>query len=166
MHRRVHLIRRRQLATPEFKPCVQIRSAQPIAFPSPHLFPQLTPLPRKLNPRIAFRSLVKNPISFLRAVGLVEGVSFLILLGIAMPLKYAAGISAAVKWTGWAHGVLFMIFGLALLRAMRAASWPLGRAAFIFIAALIPFGPFVIDRRMREYEAELSKRPGPATVGS
>jgi integral membrane protein len=110
-------------------------------------------------------SPVKNPISFLRVVALAEGVSFLVLLGVAMPLRKFAGMPAAVTWTGWVHGILFMIFGLALLRAMRAGAWPIGRAAVVFIAALVPFGPFVLDRRMREYEAELSKRLETATVG-
>lgn len=97
---------------------------------------------------------MKNPISFLRQVALVEGVSFLLLLGVAMPLKYLAHLPQAVKWTGWAHGVLFVIFGLALLQAMLAAKWSIGRAAVVFIGALLPFGPFVLDRRMKEYEAE------------
>lgn len=48
-------------------------------------------------------------IRILRIVALIEGVSFLVLLGIGMPLKYLADIPAAVRITGWAHGVLFQI---------------------------------------------------------
>jgi integral membrane protein len=103
---------------------------------------------------------MKNPIAFLRAVALMEGVSFLVLLGIAMPLEKFAGMPAAVKWVGWAHGLLFVVFCLALLRAMRVANWPLGRAAVLFVAALVPFGPFVLDGHMRQYEAEFVRRGG------
>lgn len=101
---------------------------------------------------------MKNPIPFLRRIALVEAVSFLVLLGIAMPLKYLAGQPLAVKIVGWAHGVLFIVFGFALLRAMLVARWPFSRATVVFIAALLPFGPFVIDRRMRDYEAEFESK--------
>lgn len=97
---------------------------------------------------------MKNPIPFLRRIGLIEAISFLVLVGIAMPLKYLAGQPLAVKVFGWAHGVLFIIFAFALLRTLLVARWSIVRAAMVFIAALLPFGPFVIDRRMREWEAE------------
>ncbi len=88
----------------------------------------------------------------LRLTTLAEGVSFLLLLGIAMPLKYAAGLPLAVVIVGWLHGVLFM--GLCLLLAVLVlrGGWSLGRAALVFLAALIPFGPFVIDGRLKRYE--------------
>jgi integral membrane protein len=98
-----------------------------------------------------------NPVPFLRRVGRTEAVSFLLLLGIAMPLKYLAGQPLAVKIVGWAHGVLFVIFGLALLRVWITARWPFLRVVAVFIAALLPFGPFVIDRRMRAWELESSR---------
>ena len=95
-----------------------------------------------------------NPIAFLRLVALVEAVSFLLLLGVAMPLKYAAGMPMAVKVAGWIHGVLFITLIVALVRAKLAARWPVARAGLVLVAALLPCGPFVIDRRMREYEAQ------------
>jgi integral membrane protein len=85
----------------------------------------------------------------LRWIAIAEGISFLVLLGIAMPLKYLAGMPMAVKVVGWAHGVLFVVLVLALIRAKLHARWSLGYAAVIFIAALLPFGPFVIERRLR-----------------
>jgi integral membrane protein len=101
---------------------------------------------------------MKNPIPFLRTITLIEGVSFLVLLGIAMPLKYFADLPMAVKWVGWIHGVLFMVFCAALLQTMLLVKWPLARGAMVFVAALLPFGPFLMDRRMREYEAEARGR--------
>ena len=99
-----------------------------------------------------------NPIPLLRAAGLTEGVSFLLLLGVAMPLKYFAGIPQAVTVVGWAHGVLFVAFCAALLLTTVVAKWPLSRAAAVFVAALLPFGPFVVDRRMKQWDEEFRRR--------
>ena len=101
---------------------------------------------------------VRNPVPTLRRIGLLEACSFLILVGVAMPLKYFAGQPGAVKVFGWIHGLLFMVFCGALLRTIVIARWPLARAALIFVAALLPFGPFVVDRRMKEYAREFAAR--------
>lgn len=87
----------------------------------------------------------------LRVTGLIEGVSFLLLLFLAMPLKYMAGYPEAVSVVGMAHGVLFMVYIFFLFLATYKASWSWGRAAFLFGAALVPFGPFLVDKKMREY---------------
>lgn len=98
---------------------------------------------------------MKNPIPFLRRVALIEGISFLVLLGIAMPLKYMAGLPMAVKVVGWVHGVLFVVFCWALLQTlMRVSNWTFLRSAVVFIASLLPFGPFIIDGRMKQWAAE------------
>jgi integral membrane protein len=85
-------------------------------------------------------------------LALTEGVSFLVLLGVAMPLKYFAGLPQAVKICGWIHGILFLALCFLLLKVTLEERWPLTRAAMVFIAALLPFGPFVIDKRLRHYE--------------
>jgi len=54
------------------------------------------------------------------------------------------------------HGVLFVIFCGALLHSMVTARWSISRAAPIFISALLPFGPFVLDRRMAAYEKQFN----------
>lgn len=100
---------------------------------------------------------MKNPIPLLRIITLVEGVSFLVLLGVAMPLKYFAGLPLAVRVAGSIHGALFIAFGLLLLRTMFVARWTMLRGAIVFLGALLPFGPFVMDRRMRAYEAEFRR---------
>ncbi len=94
------------------------------------------------------------PRSWLRLVGWLEGISFLVLLGVAMPLKYAAGKPMAVKVAGWIHGALFVLLCAVLLAVMRRRRWPLGRGALVFAAALLPFGPFLVDRRIARYESE------------
>jgi integral membrane protein len=93
--------------------------------------------------------MLKTPIERLRAVGLLEGTSFLVLLFIAMPLKYFAGMPLAVKAAGWAHGLLFMLYLLALGHAASAHSWSLLRVGAGFIASVVPFGPFVFDAWLR-----------------
>ena len=100
---------------------------------------------------------MSNPVTTLRTIGLVEAVSFLVLLGVAIPLKYLAGMPTAVRLVGWVHGVLFVVFCVALARATLTARWPLARSAILFGAALLPFGPFAIDRRLRAWAAEAAR---------
>jgi len=95
-------------------------------------------------------SMLKSPIGRLRLLGMLEGASFIVLLGVAMPLKYIAGYWMAVRVAGLVHGVLFLLFTVTLMRVWQEAGWSLKRVATVFIAALLPFGPFVIDRRLRE----------------
>jgi integral membrane protein len=97
---------------------------------------------------------MKNPVSFLRTVTLLEAISYLILLFIAMPLKYALGMPLAVKIAGSVHGGLFVVFCFALYRVLTHTKWPFSRAALLFVASLLPFVPFFIDRRMRAWAAE------------
>lgn len=101
---------------------------------------------------------MKNPVATLRKTALIEGVSFLVLLGVAMPLKYVWQVPLAVKLVGWAHGVLFVMVCVLLAYVLKVARWPFSRAAAVLIAALLPFGPFVLDRRLVEYEREYERR--------
>jgi integral membrane protein len=93
--------------------------------------------------------VLNTPLGRLRVIGYCEGVSFLVLLGIAMPLKYAAGMPEAVLITGWIHGVLFIAYVIAAVQAASANRWPHGRLALAFAAAVLPFGPFVFDWWLR-----------------
>jgi integral membrane protein len=97
---------------------------------------------------------MKNPVPLLRRLALIEGVSFLLLLGVAMPLKYLAGMPIAVKIVGWAHGLLFVALCFLLLQAIMFANWTMARAGAVFVASLLPFGPFYLDRRMKVWEKE------------
>ena len=99
--------------------------------------------------------MLTSAVGRLRAVGMIEAVSFLLLLGVAMPLKYFAGMPAAVKIAGWIHGLLFITFGLCLLVAHGERRWPMRWTATVLVAALLPFGPFVIDRRLKLEQSEL-----------
>ena len=105
--------------------------------------------------------VMKNPIAALRKIALVEGLSYLVLLGIAMPLKYALDLPLAVKIVGWIHGVLFVWLCLLILLAMLRAGLSLARATAVFIASLLPFGPYVLDKRMVAWEKEFERQQAP-----
>lgn len=96
-----------------------------------------------------------RPITRLRAIALAEGVSFLVLLGVAMPLKYLADMPIAVKVAGWIHGALFIGLCAQLWVTKRALGWSNRQAAVVVVAALLPFGPFVIDGRLRRAGSDL-----------
>lgn len=82
--------------------------------------------------------------SIFQRVAFWEGVSYLVLLLIAMPLKYLAGIDLAVKIVGWAHGVLFIAYVGVLAVCWVKLRWNLKFVAIAFIAALVPAGPFFL----------------------
>jgi len=84
-------------------------------------------------------------ITLFRIIAIVEGISYLLLLGIAMPLKYLADSPGAVRVTGLIHGVLFIAFCVLLIPAMRKLSLGYKAAFWGFISSLIPFGTFVLD---------------------
>jgi len=89
--------------------------------------------------------MIKN----LRILGNIEGISYLVLLGVAMPLKYSFGFPEAVKIVGMAHGVLFVAYCLLLAVCMKKFAWTLKFGVYLFIATLIPFGTFVTDRKIK-----------------
>ena len=93
-----------------------------------------------MNPFASARSLL-----LLRVVGYLEGISFVVLLFIAMPLKYLAGDPRAVRVAGLIHGFLFIGFVLALLRVRLERNWPDRKTALAFLAALLPFAIFYAD---------------------
>jgi integral membrane protein len=83
-------------------------------------------------------------------ISLLEGLSFLILLGIAMPLKYVFDMPLAVRYVGWVHGLLFIIYIYAVFPTARSLKWEFGRTFFALFASILPFGPFIFDRNLRK----------------
>ena len=84
-----------------------------------------------------------------RLISLMEGWSFVILLFIAMPLKYFADQPLAVRIVGMAHGVLFLILIAATLQAqLNEDNWSFKRTFLICLGALLPFGPFIVDAKI------------------
>ena len=104
--------------------------------------------------------MLRTPVGRLRVIAFIEGVSYLVLLGVAMPLKYFAGIPEAVKTVGWAHGVLFVLYLLAVAEVYFKRRWPFMRGVWATAAAFVPFGTFLLDAGLRrEEQAEEGRRP-------
>lgn len=97
-----------------------------------------------------------NHIRNLRVIGFIEGMSYLILLFIAMPIKYVLGIPEVVKYVGWAHGVLFIAYIVAVILAIRPMRWNLVWVLIALAASLIPFGTFVLDKYLKRRMLELA----------
>lgn len=93
-----------------------------------------------------------SSIRWFRRTALAEAISYLLLLGVAMPMKYVWGQPLAVKIVGGIHGGLFVVFCLTLALAMRAGKWSIWRAAGLFLASLVPLLPFWLDARLRAWE--------------
>jgi integral membrane protein len=91
--------------------------------------------------------IISSPLYRFRITALAEGVSFLFLLCIAMPLKYFAAMPLFVKYGGWVHGLLFVTYIFFLLEMRNAFKWSLQKTTIAFIASLIPFGTFWIDNK-------------------
>ena len=92
-------------------------------------------------------------LSWLRKAGIAEGISFLVLLGIAMPLKYIFKLPMAVKICGWAHGILFVAFLFLAWEYKTDRNKSFKWFATAFLAAIIPTGTFFFDKKLKEEEA-------------
>lgn len=94
-------------------------------------------------------ALGERAVRWFCAIAFWEGVSYLLLLFVAMPLKYAAGWPLAVKYTGWAHGVLFIAYVMLLIACWLREDWSAKRVIGFFIASLLPFVPFWVEARLK-----------------
>lgn len=103
-----------------------------------------------------------GPVTFLRRLrqlAIVEGISTLVLFFVAMPLKYFAGMPLAVTIVGSIHGVLFVALVVMLLLAIAKVPISLGLAAAGIVAAVVPGGPFVLERRLARTKAADAASP-------
>ncbi len=91
-------------------------------------------------------------IKTLRWVGFLEGISFLLLLFIAMPMKYLFDNPILVKYVGMGHGVLFIAFLVVLFVVCEKQKWSLKMFILGLIASILPFGPFVFDAKLKKME--------------
>jgi len=89
-------------------------------------------------------------INIYRYTALVEAISYLILLFIAMPLKYIWDIPDGVKYMGWIHGVLFLFYFVILIAAAFKYRWSILRVVYYLIASVLPFLPFFFDKKLKQ----------------
>ncbi|QEC53809.1 integral membrane protein [Anseongella ginsenosidimutans] len=102
--------------------------------------------------------LLKNNIGRLRIIGFLEGISLLVLVFIAVPLKYGWNEASLVKMIGPVHGLLFLLFVFTTLGVGIEKNWSRPVTWKVLIACMIPFGTFYIDRTILKKMQE--KRPG------
>ena len=93
-----------------------------------------------------------SPIKRFRMTALAEGSSFLVLLCIAMPMKYVMGMPKVVTVVGAIHGILFLLYVAQLAKLRTTHQWDDKFSFYAFLASLLPFGPFIFDKRLREKE--------------
>ena len=91
-------------------------------------------------------------LSWLRKAGIAEGISFLVLICIAMPLKYFFKLPVAVKVCGWIHGILFITFLSLAWEVKTDRKKTFKWFATAFLAAIIPTGTFFFDKKLKEEE--------------
>lgn len=94
----------------------------------------------------------------LRIIGLLEGISFLVLLFIAMPLKYVWEMPEAVRIVGMAHGILFILYVLLVIQVRVELSWNLRKTLLAFAASVLPFGTFYADAKLFKPEQQAQKQ--------
>ncbi|WP_044639829.1 DUF3817 domain-containing protein [Risungbinella massiliensis] len=98
--------------------------------------------------------MLKTPIGRLRFVGTLEAISYLVLLGIAMPLKYMMDMPMAVTIVGGAHGGLFILYLVAAVHVKFVHNWSWSKVFYAFVASVLPFGPFVFDAKVAKEEGQ------------
>jgi len=92
-----------------------------------------------------------NTVKKFSLVNTLEGYSYLMLLFIAMPLKYLLGFAIAVKIAGMLHGILFIAFLILLVLSWQETKWDFKENIIFFVASLIPFGTFFTKKRIQSY---------------
>ncbi|PZX53927.1 integral membrane protein [Algoriphagus ratkowskyi] len=85
-----------------------------------------------------------------RWISLIEGISTLVLFGIAMPLKYMFDYPLAVTYVGSAHGALFILYIGMVFPTAKYLNWTFTRTFFAIVASILPFGPFIFDRNLKK----------------
>ena len=97
---------------------------------------------------------MSTTLSRFRFIALLEGISCIVLFFIAMPLKYYMSMPLAVKYVGWAHGLLFIAYMVTLVVVYMDLKWSLVRTFLAVIASIVPFGTFVFDALVLKKEEQ------------
>lgn len=91
---------------------------------------------------------MQSTLKYFRIVALLEGISFLALLFIAMPLKYMYAMPMPNKIIGMIHGVLFVAYVFYLMNVKSEFNWSFKKTLIAFLASILPFGTFVLDAKV------------------
>ncbi len=83
-----------------------------------------------------------------RIVGILEGISYILLMGVGMPLKYMSDNDSWIKALGMPHGILFVAYIILAFLIKDDQKWNLKQFGIVCLASVIPFGTFYVDRKM------------------
>jgi integral membrane protein len=86
-------------------------------------------------------------IQIFKWISILEAISFLVLLFIAMPLKYIWDIPDYVRIIGMAHGILFVLYLIGGYWMFEKLNWSVKTLLIVFLSSILPFGPFVVERK-------------------
>ncbi len=89
---------------------------------------------------------LEKTIKTFKIISTLEAISFLLLLGIAMPLKYIWDLPQMVQTVGMAHGVLFLLYIAGAVYISQKLNWTIKQLAIAVFCSILPFGPFYIER--------------------
>ena len=95
-----------------------------------------------------------HPLQKLRVISFVEGISYLLLLCIGMPLKYGLGIRMVNYVLGMGHGILTMVFVLLLLIAFADKRLNLSQCIQLLVASMIPLGAFWAEKQFKKWTSQ------------
>ncbi|MDN3671007.1 DUF3817 domain-containing protein [Echinicola jeungdonensis] len=101
----------------------------------------------------------RKAIYHFRWISIAEGISFLLLLFVAMPLKYMMEMPFAVTYMGWIHGLLFIAYVYAIFPTRKILGWNFRRTLIGLLMSVLPFGPFLFDRKLRKDHRQLEENP-------
>ena len=90
---------------------------------------------------------MNSPIKIFKLISTLEAISFLVLLLIAMPLKYVWEMPQMVEIVGMAHGVLFVLYVFGTYWMYEKLNWDWKTFAITVFCSVIPFGPFYVERK-------------------
>ncbi|MEM9143704.1 MAG: DUF3817 domain-containing protein [Bacteroidota bacterium] len=82
-----------------------------------------------------------------RITAILEGISYLMLFAVSMPLKYWAGIPEPNIYIGNAHGILFIAFVVLAIVYWWQKKWRIKRLAIMLLASILPFGTFYMEQK-------------------
>ena len=83
-----------------------------------------------------------------RIISALEGLSFILLLFLAMPIKYIGGQDFLVKLLGMPHGILFLVYLLLALVVAMDEEWSIKTSCLVLLASVIPFATFYVDKKL------------------
>ena len=82
-----------------------------------------------------------------RIISFLEGISYLLLLFVAVPIKYFQDDASYVKILGMPHGVLFMLYIVFAIVLQKQMKWNLKTLGIVMISSVLPFGTFYVDKK-------------------